>query len=210
MNVRQSSRAPSRPRSSLTAVDAANLGFGPDGTRSNDAEHPGCRQFQGPDTSTRTSLLHAHDGTAVADPVWLPVSDLLDHIGRRPKTLETTSGRHIVLSPASTLVNMIGLERHTTLGNKWQRRMDRAIATGRLRLEHAEDMCDLLGVHPTAVWGWTYFDACQAGADANELDSFDVRVLEPPETEPGGRFCGRPDNWRAIGHERYYGVWDDA
>ena len=139
--------------------------------------------------------------------LWLPTIDLLDHIGRRQAIRTTDRNHNVRLSPSSQIVDMLGYRRHTTTGNKWQRRIDRALSTGRIRLEYAEDLCDILGVHPTAIWGWAYFDACQDAADAVELATFDARVLEPPEDEPGGRFCGRHTDWRAIGHDQHYGLF---
>ena len=46
--------------------------------------------------------------------------------------------------------------------SKWRGRLFRATRVGSLRIDWAEDYCDILGVHPTAIWGLDYFDACDA------------------------------------------------
>ena len=135
---------------------------------------------------------------------WLPVRPLIEHIGQVWRDDDT--GRNYRLSPASSLVDHIGLARHTTAGNRWQRRFDRALQSGRIRLEYGEDACDLLGIHPTAVWGHDYYSAAGLSVDGWSVD--DERLQMPPEDEPGGQFCGRPTDWRAIGHEKHYGLYD--
>lgn len=136
---------------------------------------------------------------------WLPVAPLVEHIGR--SWADDANDVHHLLSPASTLVDAIGLRRHTTDGNRWQRRLDRAIVSGRIRLEYGEDYCDLVGVHPTAIWGDDYYVCAEPALTALDLADDRAKLDEPPEPEPHDQFCGRPAAWRAIGHERHYGIY---
>lgn len=94
----------------------------------------------------------------------------------------------------------IPYEVRSTGWDRWRGRLRRAARAGRLRIDWAEDYCDILGVHPTEIWGLDYFAAC---------DVEDEPWLGPPEDEPGGRFCGRPTAWRAIGHTRHYGCFEE-
>lgn len=122
----------------------------------------------------------------------LPVDDLYRHVGIRQRDIHTWNhGTTIVqLTPIASILDAFGLERKTKLGERWAQRLLRAGRAGTIRLDWAEDLCDLAGIHPTAIWGHTYYDCA--------ID---------PQDEPDGRFCGRHEDWQAIGHTRHYGIY---
>lgn len=123
---------------------------------------------------------------------YLPVADLLRHVGTRTSNIPTWNGgtQPVILSAIGSILDYLAVDRTSKDGKKWAQRIARAIRSGWIRIEHAEDLCDQVGIHPTAIWGHTYYDST--------LDA---------EHEPDGKFCGRPEEWQAIGHTRHYGIY---
>jgi hypothetical protein len=123
---------------------------------------------------------------------YLPMSDLYAFCGRREVTTIARGGgtRTVTLEPVGAILDLFGLERRTTIGERWAQRLVRAQRTGWLRIEWAEDLCDIHHIHPTAVWGNAYYDH-----------------QHEPQEEPNNQFCGRHEQWQAIGHTRHYGIY---
>lgn len=84
------------------------------------------------------------------------------------------------------LSRIVGVHRDTA--RRWRERG--------LNIKQAEDAAHQLGCHPSAIWGHHYATVCA--------------ILDPePEPEPGNRFGGKPLEYAAIGHARYYGLHGD-
>ena len=57
------------------------------------------------------------------------------------------------------VVDRLGYDayRHPLEHRRWEQRVRRAIAQDRIRLEYGEDLAQLLGEHPTSIWGLDYY-----------------------------------------------------
>ena len=121
---------------------------------------------------------------------WLDWQTLEDHV---VCNIPDESTATVWLNPIGTLLRRMGLEPGSATEDRWRQRMQRSRRRNRISLNDAEDLCHLVGWHPTGIWGHGYYAA-----------------MPEPEWEPQDQFCGREEQWQAIGHTRHYGLYQET